>query len=102
MPKTRSKRKIINMNRKKKKSLKYKGGAAAAAPRRAFGPVVPCCQGGFQQIKFVRVHGCSARGIINVETGREYEHRIKIPPNTNVITLTEPGDVLNVSSSAID
>ncbi len=104
MPKTRSKRKIINKNKKKKKSLKYKGGAAAAgaAPRRAFGPVVPCCQGGFSQIKFVRVHGCSTRGIRNVKTGEEYDPIIEIPENTNVITLTEPGDVLSVASSIKD
>lgn len=66
------------------------------------GPVIPCCAGGFSQIKFVRVHGCSARGIRNVKTGGEYKPRIKIPPNTNVITLTKPGDLLSVSSSIKD
>lgn len=105
MAKTRSKRKIINKNRKKKKSLKYRGGAsAAAAPAAvpAMSPEVACCKGGIRQIKFVRVHGCSTRGIINARTGKEYDPIIEIPPKTNVITLTEPGDILSVPSSIKD
>ena len=56
------------------------------------GPSPGCCPLGSTQIKFLRVHGYTPYTYRNLDT-------FKIPENTNIITLTHPGDNLNIHSA---
>ena len=59
------------------------------------GPSPGCCPLGSIQVKFLRVHGYTPYTYRNLDT-------FKIPENTNIITLTHPGDNLNIHSAIKD